>query len=127
MNPVETYLKQLSDSRASGAVVGETSRYVFLSNLLNEIGKTLKPKVRCFIGLKNQGAGLPDGGLFTADQFQKPSDLEPLGRSLTSEGVREITNMVRRISAIVFLEPALDQNYKGVKASTCQWESKSAK
>ncbi len=101
MNPVETYLKQLSDSRASGAVVGETSRYVFLSNLLNEIGKTLKPKVRCFIGLKNQGAGLPDGGLFTADQFPKPSDLEPPKGQVPSRGVIEVKSPNDDISEII--------------------------
>lgn len=29
----------------------------------------LKPKVRCVMQLKSLGAGNPDGGLFTADQF----------------------------------------------------------
>jgi hypothetical protein len=31
--------------------------------------------VRCIIN--NQGAGIPDGGLFTADQFQRQSDFIP--------------------------------------------------
>ena len=44
-----------------------------------------------------------------------------LGRSLTSDEVREVTNMARRLTAIVFLEPALDQNYRKVKASTYRW------
>jgi hypothetical protein len=47
-----------------------------------------------------------------------------LGRSLTSDEVREVMNMARRIAAIVFLEPALDQNYRKVKASTYQWGAK---
>ncbi len=101
MNPVETYLKQLSESRASGAVVGETSRYVFLSNLLNEIGKSLKPKVRCFMGLSNQGAGMPDGGLFTADQFQNQSDLEPPKGQVPGRGVIEVKSPNDDISEIV--------------------------
>jgi len=101
MNPVETYLKQLSESRASGAVVGETSRYVFLSNLLNEIGKSLKPKVRCFMGLSNQGAGMPDGGLFTADQFQSQSDLEPPKGQVPGRGVIEVKSPNDDISEIV--------------------------
>jgi hypothetical protein len=41
---------------------------------LNEIGKTLKPRVKCIINLQNLGAGLPDGGFFTQDQFQKFAD-----------------------------------------------------
>ena len=63
MNPLETYLKELSEIRASGAAVKETSYYGPLANLLNEIGKTLKPKVKCIINLQDQGIGLPDEGL----------------------------------------------------------------
>jgi hypothetical protein len=78
MHPLETYLTELRDIRASGQAVKETSYYGPLANLLNDIGKTLKTKVRCIITIKNRGAGLPDGGLFTPDQFQKASEAEPL-------------------------------------------------
>ncbi len=71
MNPVETYLTALRDIHNSGAGVKETSYYPPLEHLLNEIGKTLSPKVRCIINLKNKGAGIPDGGLFTAQQFAR--------------------------------------------------------
>jgi hypothetical protein len=74
MNPLETYLKELSQIRSSGATVNETSYYGLLADLLDEIGKILKPKVKCSINLQNQGAGLPDGGFFTQDQFQKFTD-----------------------------------------------------
>ena len=67
MTPVETYIHELRDIRASGAALKETSYYGPLSNLLNEIGRTLRPRVRCINFLKNQGAGIPDFGLFTAD------------------------------------------------------------
>ena len=60
MNPLETYLKELAGIRASGAAVRETSYYWPLANLLDEIGKTLKPKVKCIINQPDQGAGLPD-------------------------------------------------------------------
>jgi|GEM_PF-1064193 hypothetical protein len=43
MNPLGTYLKELSEIRSSGAAVKETSYYGPLANLLNEIGKTIKP------------------------------------------------------------------------------------
>lgn len=49
----------------------ETSFYPALERLLTAIGKTLSPKVRCVINLANRGAGLPDGGLFSADQFRR--------------------------------------------------------
>ncbi len=89
MNPFETYLRELRDIRSSGAAVKETSYYGPLATLLNEIGKTLRPKVRCIITLKNQGAGLPDGGLFTTDQFQRASQVEPLPGQIPARGAIE--------------------------------------
>lgn len=70
MHPLETYLEELRAIRSSGAAVKETSGYGVLATLLNAVGHMLKPKVRCFIHVKNSGAGLPDGGLFTADQLK---------------------------------------------------------
>lgn len=90
MTPLETYLRELRDIRSSGAAVKETSYYPALSNLLNDVGRKLKPRVRCIINIANRGAGLPDGGLFTPDQFQKPSDAEPLPGQLPSRGVIEV-------------------------------------
>jgi hypothetical protein len=71
MNPVEQYLADIGAARATQAGTAETSYYPALVTLLNEIGRTLNPKVRCVIQLQNRGAGLPDGGLFTADQFKR--------------------------------------------------------
>ncbi|HEX5272968.1 MAG TPA: type ISP restriction/modification enzyme [Gemmataceae bacterium] len=74
MHPVETYLRDLYEIRSTGAAVKETSFYPALANLLNAVGQQLRPRVRCVINLKNQGAGLPDGGLFTPDQLQKGAE-----------------------------------------------------
>lgn len=38
-----------------------------------------------------------------------------LDRSLTLDEVKEVTNMARRIAAILALHPALDANYQGVR------------
>jgi hypothetical protein len=89
MSPVETYLHELREIRSADAGVKETTYYTALANLLDAVGKTLKPKVRCILQLRNRGAGNPDGGLFTADQFPKGS-AEPLGSGLPSRGVIEI-------------------------------------
>src|SRR5438093_13528227 len=88
---LETYLEELRAIRFSGAAVKETSGYGALANLFNAIGSTLKPKVRCFIHVKNSGAGLPDGGLFTPDQLKNTDDEAPLlGIPLPSRGVIEV-------------------------------------
>ncbi|MFP5265461.1 MAG: type ISP restriction/modification enzyme [Blastocatellia bacterium] len=90
MDPVEAYIRELRDIRSSGEAVAETSYYGALATLLNEVGKTLKPKIRCIVNIKNRGAGIPDGGLFTADQFQKSSGAEPLKGQAPSRGVIEV-------------------------------------
>jgi hypothetical protein len=90
-NALETYLEELRAIRSSGAVLKETSGYGALANLFNSIGHTLKPKVRCFIHVKNSGAGLPDGGLFTDDQLKNTDEETPLlGIPLPSRGVIEV-------------------------------------
>src|ERR1051326_743060 len=87
-HPLEIYLRELYEVRSTGAAQKETSYYPVLANLLNSIGTLLKPRVRCVMNLKNQGAGMPDGGLFTPDQFQRGSD-EPRSGQLPSRGVIE--------------------------------------
>lgn len=61
---LEEYLTELNQIRATGAAVEETSYYPALANLFNAVGRTLKPKVRCNLHPRNQGAGMPDGGLW---------------------------------------------------------------
>ena len=70
-NLIERYLTDMGEVRRTGAHVAETSFYPALERLLSDIGKTLSPKVRCVINIANRGAGLPDGGLFSADQFRR--------------------------------------------------------
>lgn len=90
MTPLETYLRELRDIRSLGAAVEETAYYSALANLLTEVGKKLKPKVRCIMGLQDLGAGFPDGGLFTEEQFEKKHTLKPLAGQLPSRGVIEV-------------------------------------
>jgi hypothetical protein len=44
-----------------------------------------------------------------------------LGRGLTVDEVRLVTDSARRIAAIILMEPALDANYEAVKQSTYAW------
>ena len=88
MDALEAYLAELRDIRASGGAVPETSGYGALATLLNDIGRHLKPRVHCFINLTNTGAGIPDGGLFVANQLQKGA--EPLPGQLPQRGAIEV-------------------------------------
>ena len=90
MDVLEAYLREVSEIRSSGSAVKETSYYPAISNLLNVIGETLKPRVICVLNIKNRGAGIPDGGLFSADQLQRRSAEEILDGTVPARGVIEI-------------------------------------
>jgi len=41
---------------------------------------------------------------------------------LKPDEVADLSEMVRRIAAILLLSPALDANYEGIKADTLEWK-----
>lgn len=71
MTPLEKYLQHVYQIRSTGGGVEEETYYPALANLFNEIGKALKPAVLFQTELKDAGAGKPDGGFFSAEQFEK--------------------------------------------------------
>ncbi len=85
----QEYLAELKAIRDSGAGVPETSYYPALAGLFNAVGKLIKPKVRCIIHTRDQGGGIPDGGLFTDDQFQRQADGTPKAGQLPARGAVE--------------------------------------
>ena len=84
---VEEYLADLQRIRASGGATAERSYYPPLTNLLNAVGSTLRPKVFCISELAQQGAGHPDLGLYSAKQVQKG---QPRAGQLPECGVVEV-------------------------------------
>jgi hypothetical protein len=68
---LEQYLRSLYDDYSSGEAAVEVSGYGALQTLLNTVGEELNPRVRAVLNPKNRGAGTPDGGLFTSDQFRR--------------------------------------------------------
>lgn len=68
---VQQYFTELRMIRASGGGTDERSNYVPLVNLLNAVGKTLKPKEFGVLELADQGAGHPDLGLYAAHQVRR--------------------------------------------------------
>ncbi|MDE2801430.1 MAG: N-6 DNA methylase, partial [Chloroflexota bacterium] len=68
---VEAYFRALRDIHNSGAATPELSYYTALTNLLNAVGDSLRPKVICVSQMAGQGAGHPDYGLYSQQQIQK--------------------------------------------------------
>lgn len=104
-DPIEAYFTQLRDVYASGAGVAETSYYGPLSTLLTDLGHKLKPKVTAIINLRNTGAGIPDGGLFTASQLKgwEPGE-NPLQGQLPARGAIEVKGTAADAFAIAASE-----------------------
>ncbi len=104
MHPLQIYIRELRDIRYLGAGVRETSFYPALSTLLNAVGKSIKPRVRCIINLQNKGAGLPDGGLFTPDQFQRTPHATPREGQLPSRGAIEVKGTAEELQHVILGE-----------------------
>jgi hypothetical protein len=100
LDPLETYLTKLRDTHSTGAGTPETSYYPALESLFSEIGRTLKPRVTCVMGLKQQGAGLPDGGLFTADQLRNAGGDPPIS-TIPARGAIEVKPAAASLGATV--------------------------
>lgn len=91
------FLQTVRGVHHTGGGTKETSYYTALNNLFDGIGHTLKPRVRCVMQLKNLGAGNPDGGLFTADQFDRASaEVKNLGAP--SRGVIEVKSPAEAVN-----------------------------
>ena len=108
-NVIEQYLTDMAEVYATRANAPETSFYPALEKLLTHIGQKLNPKVRCVINLANHGAGLPDGGLFTADQFRRRShDAEEQGNPFLAQsparGVIEAKALNADVESVVGTE-----------------------
>ena len=86
---VDDYFADLRKIRASGGGTAETSYYPPLTNLLNAVGASLKPKVFCISQLAQQGADHPDFGLYAAKQVLK-GQLKKGQGSLPECGVVEV-------------------------------------
>ena len=73
---------------------------------------------------KNVPAGVWEyviGGYQVIKKWLSYREKALLGRALKPEEAREVTNMARRLTAIVLLQPALDENYRAVKGQTWPW------
>jgi fido (protein-threonine AMPylation protein) len=89
VNHLADFLQATRAVRGTGGGTKETSYYPALSNLFDAVGTGLKPKVRAVMQLKNLGAGNPDGGLFTQDQFDHKTG-EAKNLAAPARGVIEV-------------------------------------
>ena len=66
------------------------------------------------------------GGYQVIKKWLSYREQELLGRALSADEADGVMNMARRLSAIVLLQPALDENYRRATASAYAWKSAKA-
>ena len=72
----EKFFSELRRILGTGVATPELSIYAALSNLFNDIGATLNPRVFCIVNSKNQGAGFPDVYLYAERQVTSGKPLQ---------------------------------------------------
>lgn len=65
------------------------------------------------------------GGYQVIKKWLSYREREILGRALKMDEARAVTDIARRIAAILLMEPELDANYEAIKNSTYPWNSTS--
>jgi hypothetical protein len=63
----------------------------------------------------------PIGGYQVIKKWLSYREKELLGRGLMPEEVRYVTEMARRLAALIALQPSLDENYRHVIEAAYQW------
>ena len=104
---VQRYFRAVADTRSSGGATAERSYYTALANLLDAVGGTHDPKVRCVTELSDMGAGHPDMGLYSARQLRQDQD-----RPLPERGVVEVKSPTQ--DARETAEGEQVRNYRGL-------------
>ncbi|HEX8396636.1 MAG TPA: type ISP restriction/modification enzyme [Pyrinomonadaceae bacterium] len=61
------------------------------------------------------------GGYQVMKKWLSYREFAVLGRALTADEVREVMNMARRLTALVLLEPKLNENYAACKNNSYEW------
>ena len=62
------------------------------------------------------------GGYQVIKKWLSYREKELLGRGLTPDEVRYVTEMARRLAALIALQTALDENYRNVSKATYPWK-----
>jgi hypothetical protein len=66
------------------------------------------------------------GGYQVLKKWLSYRERQVLGRDITKDEAREFTHIVRRIAALLLLEPELDKSYSAVKANCHPWSAASS-
>jgi hypothetical protein len=88
--PVGSFLDAVGAIHSTRAGTPETTYYPAVANLLDAIGRTLRPRVLCVPHPARGRAGIPDFGLFEQAQFRRGEQPEWVSAVTPQRGVVEV-------------------------------------
>jgi hypothetical protein len=88
--PVESFLDAVGAIRSTRAGTPETAYYPAVANLLDAVGKTLRPRVLCVPHPARGKAGIPDFGLFEQAKSRRSEQPEWVAAVTPERGVVEV-------------------------------------
>lgn len=97
---IKNVLKKIQELYKAGVGVQETSYYPAIIELFNTAGDELKPKVKAISHPKSSGAGIPDIGLFTAEQIDNKKNNNFDQQLLPERGVVEVKGFSEELTTI---------------------------
>ncbi len=97
---LDLYLDEIARVRGTHAGTAETSYYPAVGRVLNEAGRTLRPRVFCLHHPSGE-SGIPDFGLFEQPQFRRGETPAWNGSAVPERGVMEVKGAAHSIAALL--------------------------
>jgi hypothetical protein len=97
---LERFLTAIHAVHSVGVALPETSYYPDIKRLLEDVGALLSPKVRPVIHIRDQGSGIPDGGLFVVRPSGPVHSIDPMQATAPERGALEVKPPDRDLTAV---------------------------
>ncbi|MEO6983237.1 MAG: type ISP restriction/modification enzyme [Edaphobacter sp.] len=120
-----TKLREFTDEEKQAMTEGATELGLELEDILSIWGSSV---VDVYLNGESFWDAVPAavweytiGGYLVLKKWLSYRDFSILGRAITKDEAREFTQMVRRIAALLILDPALDASYLAIKGNLYGW------
>ncbi len=120
-----TKQRDFTEAEKSAMADGATELGISLDDLFSILGNWA---IDVYLNAETHWATVPAavweytiGGYLVLKKWISYREHDVIGRDITKDEAREFTHIVRRIAALMLLEPSLDANYAATKAAAYPW------
>ena len=117
--------REFAEAEKSAMVEGATELGISLDDLFSILGNAA---IDVYLNAETHWATVPAavweytiGGYLVLKKWISYREHDVIGRDITKDEAREFTHIVRRIAALMLLEPSLDANYVATKSAAYSW------